>query len=444
MGPGRTGLIFLPFVMAVRMMPKLLTFVVLLILATACGGSGVPADPGADALRDVAVVDVSADPGQQDSVVRDTVPAEVADATDVSADTADAVPVDSMDDGADFMTDTLVDDAADVGVDSMTADAAQDVVVDQCPAFNAPIVQGTLAETPLDEISGLIASRRHAGVLWGHNDSGDTPRIWAIQVPAEGVGPEVQLPVVEFTVNKAMDGWPEPFPTWASTAVDWEDIAIGPFAGVEGDAIFIADTGDNSFESADKRRLSVRVYVMPEPVEIVAGDITGVTWFDITYDDGYHDSEAFFVDPLTGDMYLVEKQHHGGPAGVYRVAASDMAGQSAGTDLVAIRVAMIDVELATAADMSADGTMLAIRNYGGAPDGVENNGLLWTRTAGTTVTDMLAGQGCSLPNFPAEPWLEIQGESIAFNTDNTGFFTVCEFNSFLCPLQNLNFWKLDR
>src|SRR5205085_11138386 len=39
---------------------------------------------------------------------------------------------------------------------------------------------GTLADPALVEASGVVESRARSGVLWVHNDSGDTARVFAI------------------------------------------------------------------------------------------------------------------------------------------------------------------------------------------------------------------------------------------------------------------------
>src|SRR4051794_35074519 len=41
-------------------------------------------------------------------------------------------------------------------------------------------VTGAVAAPEATELSGLVASRRRAGVLWTHNDSGDRPRLFAL------------------------------------------------------------------------------------------------------------------------------------------------------------------------------------------------------------------------------------------------------------------------
>ncbi|NLT76895.1 MAG: hypothetical protein GXX98_10255, partial [Planctomycetes bacterium] len=72
----------------------------------------------------------------------------------------------------------------------------------------APGVEAGIVRTPLiQEASGLVASRKNPGVLWVHNDSGDTARVFAIDTRGNLLG------VCSVTGAKARD---------------WEDIAIGP------------------------------------------------------------------------------------------------------------------------------------------------------------------------------------------------------------------------
>lgn len=359
-----------------------------------------------------------------------------------------------LDTGADApLTDLALDDiedadsVSDTSIGDVSVDATAEVdagdVADppvRCPAFDSSSVVGILDSTPLNEVSGLAASIRHPGVLWGHNDSGDIARIVAIPVPDPFPGKDMELDSVEFTVNRDMVGWPSRGPGRVLPAVDWEDISIGPFAGFGGDAIFIADAGDNAHA-----RKFVRVFVIREPETLVAGDIKDVVYFDVVYVDGRHDCEAFFVDRWTGDMYFVAKEQKLRTAGVYRVSASAMAGTPKGTRLRAALIAQVPIGLATGADMSPDGTMLAIRNYAGeeTPAGDRNNGLLFFRTAGMSVRDMLSAPSCPLPNFVREPVFEIQGESITFSSDGAGMFTAPERIPGLAP-QNLNFWPIDR
>ncbi|MBU0552499.1 hypothetical protein KKB55_03700 [Myxococcota bacterium] len=90
------------------------------------------------------------------------------------------------------------------------------------------------ADPRIDEPSGLVASRRHAGVYWTHNDSGDGPRLFA--VTAEG-----RLLRVYDVIGAA--------------AEDWEDIALD-----DAGQLYIGDIGNNK-----NRRRDLTVYIASEP-----------------------------------------------------------------------------------------------------------------------------------------------------------------------------------
>jgi len=58
---------------------------------------------------------------------------------------------------------------------------------DQCFVTNA-LVAGEINEDDVDEASGLAAGRRTRGILFTHNDSGDSARIFAFFDDGEPVG----------------------------------------------------------------------------------------------------------------------------------------------------------------------------------------------------------------------------------------------------------------
>src|SRR5262249_26664738 len=64
-----------------------------------------------------------------------------------------------------------------------------------------------LADPVLTEVSGVVASRAHPPVFWVHNDSGGEPTVYAISPTGASLGA---------------------YPIAGATAIDWEDIAIGP------------------------------------------------------------------------------------------------------------------------------------------------------------------------------------------------------------------------
>lgn len=152
----------------------------------------------------------------------------------------------------------------------------------------APVVVDTLGflGSDLAESSGLAVSRRHPGVLWTHNDSGDGPRFYAID------------PTARFLGAWAVEG---------AEAVDWEDLDLGPCpGGASGSCLWLADTGDNQL-----RRDSVVVYVVAEPEPAApTGSAAPAGRIRITYPDGPHDVEALSVHP-DGSLVMVTKGRTG-------------------------------------------------------------------------------------------------------------------------------------
>lgn len=204
---------------------------------------------------------------------------------------------------------------------------------------------GTFRSPRLTESSGVVVSRAHPGILWTHNDSGDGPYLYATDLHGTDRG--------AIRVSGA-------------TAVDWEDLGLGPCPRGRGQCLYIGDTGDNL-----ERRASVTVYAVPEPdPPQIAADTQRVTAAAFTlalrYPDGSHDVEALYVSPRDTALYLVSKGHSGAVR-LYRVARS--AWQSAGV-VTAELVQVVPIvpersmgRLVTGAAVRADGGLVAIRTY---------------------------------------------------------------------------------
>jgi hypothetical protein len=86
------------------------------------------------------------------------------------------------------------------------------------------MVAGTINSAALTEVSGLAVCRNNPHVLWLHNDSGDRARIFAVNTAG-------RLPGI-YTLPGV-------------TAIDCEDIAIGPGPGKGTSYIYVGDIGDN-------------------------------------------------------------------------------------------------------------------------------------------------------------------------------------------------------
>ena len=245
-------------------------------------------------------------------------------------------------------------------------------------------------ETPLvREASGIVASRQNPGVLWIHNDSGDTARLFAIDAIGQllGVG----------TVTRAR-------------ARDWEDIAVGPGPESGQHYLYIGDIGDNQ-----GRRRSVTVYRVPEPRVDAAHpfgkmSIGPAEAIELTYPDKPRDAETLLLDPQTKDIYIISKRELFNR--VYRPPYP----QSTASPTVLTRVTTLPWGFAVGGDVSPDGREIIVRS--------PYNASLWRRPAGQPLWQAFRQKPVGIP-LVSEP----QGEGIAFDGKGQGYFTIGEMKA---------------
>jgi hypothetical protein len=262
-----------------------------------------------------------------------------------------------------------------------------------CAGDVVPSTPGSLQSPDLKETSGLVVSAKNPGTLWLNNDSGDSARVFAV------------------TAAGALEGIYE---LEGATAIDWEDIAIGPGPTPDNPYLYVGDIGDNGAARPD-----IVVYRVAEPNVGADGEthtLSDVAALTLTYPDGAHDAEALMVDPRSGEIFITIKHiATGGPAAVYRAPG----GLEAGTTTVLQQVGEIDLPrfpfaaAVTASDISRDGRAIAVRTYGGVR--------LWDLGPKQSVMDALGADPCEGP-IP----VEIQGEAIGLEPDAGGYFTVSE------------------
>ena len=87
----------------------------------------------------------------------------------------------------------------------------------------------------------------------------------------------------------------------------------GPARGVS--YLFLGDIGDNL-----SGRDHVTVYRVPEPRRTIATDraLTGADTISLRYPDHPVDAESMFVDPRSGDLFIIDKQYTSGVGRVFR------------------------------------------------------------------------------------------------------------------------------
>ncbi len=225
----------------------------------------------------------------------------------------------------------------------------------------------TVPEIP--ESSGLAVSRRHPGILWSHNDSGNEAVLFALDADG-GLRGRVRVPI---------------------RTRDWEDVSAARCPA--GDCLYIADIGDNGLA-----RQQIQIYRVPEPAPGDA-ETAPPEVFNATYADGPHNAEALFV--VGEDVFVVTRDRLGV---LYRATLP----RSGGSDLRLERVGELGLAQVTDAEASPDEASIVVRT---------SKVVVVYRTA-----DMVRGgvvQGGL--HIPIEGLKEPQGEAVALDARGTLF-----------------------
>jgi hypothetical protein len=165
--------------------------------------------------------------------------------------------------------------------------------------WGPPRAVGRIEPPEIKESSGLSASECQ-DVLWTHNDAGNEPLIYAMNLEGKHVG------------------------TWRVPNVrniDWESIAT--YKEPAGKcSLLIGDIGDN-----DTVRTDTAIYWIPEPVVTPeTAKSTGTNPLEsapaqalrFKYPDGPKNAETLLVHPRTGNIYILTKMKTG-PSQIHRL-----------------------------------------------------------------------------------------------------------------------------
>ncbi|MCY3020654.1 MAG: hypothetical protein NTW87_16675 [Planctomycetota bacterium] len=254
-----------------------------------------------------------------------------------------------------------------------------------------PVVYGQgrelakLANQAITESSGVACSHAVPGVLWTHNDSGDRPQLYALNLKGEDLG--------TYFVQGA-------------SAQDWEDMCSFAIAGKN--LLLVGDVGDNKAQ-----RKAYTVYVAMEPATIAKQPkpqpLTLVARQDFTYEDGSHNCESIAVDPLRREIILVSKTND--PTCKAYVMPLPLEKNPKKT--VAKAIATLTIPTTTAMDISPDGLRAIVLTYGDAYE--------YTR-----LPDEDWGKG-----FARQPRVikmpgRAQGESVCYGLDGVTLYLTSE------------------
>lgn len=303
-----------------------------------------------------------------------------AEPTGASADAASADDAPTSSDGTSPSRDASVDAPLP---DANVADSADAAACPICRYPDPPTSAGTIAATGLVETSGLAASRVHPNVLYAHNDSGDTARVFVVGTDGASRG------VVTVT---------------GAPAVDWEDIAVGKCPS--GSCVFVGDIGDN-----DRQRNDIALVRFPEPA--LGATSTAADVFPLRYPDGPHNAETLVVDEA-GAVYVITKETFG-PVSVVAFGVPGAPGTAlTGRVVATFTPPTAGIPAVTGGDFfGGPCPRMLVRTY-----------------AAVLLFEGIAGEGpaelAKRPYRTLRAPVEQQGEAIAFSADGTGFFSASE------------------
>ncbi len=254
-------------------------------------------------------------------------------------------------------------------VESGTAD------VSACNNYSQPVKTGQLPSA-LNEASGIVMSSYSNEQFWGHNDSGDSARLYGFNSAGTLLA----------TLSLA-----DPF------AFDWEDIARGKCSAQNNlqSCLFVGDIGDNA-----KVRGNIKIHRIPEQNPLSGNQvITSYSSMTAVYEDGPHNAEALVIDE-NNDLIILTKstsKHFN----VYRAAFdSSQTGTFRLVGDVDLSSLPNDTQI-TGADYQIDNKRLIVRTYSYV--------LEFELTANQTLDDLALVQWRQLPAA-----IEPQGEAISY------------------------------
>ncbi len=267
-----------------------------------------------------------------------------------------------------------------------------------CTRNHAPVAESGFDSIPtikpvqpaIGETSGIADSKKNKGFLWVHEDSGNPTQLYLLGHDGK-VSKKVQLKNV---VNR-----------------DWEELQLTD--GI----IYLADIGDNL-----KRYDQYTIYAFPEP-ESTSDEVGDIKTISFAYEDGPRDAEAFLVDAVTKDIFIITKIDN--PSRIYKLSFP----YSYTSVNKAMAAGVLHTTGIVGAAISPDGKEVIVKTY----------------------LDLFAfkrDEGQSIPQTFQNPFkkipyrLEPQGEAVTFAADNSGYFTLSEKGFFSAV--NLYFYKRNR
>ncbi|MCZ8020867.1 MAG: hypothetical protein O9302_10505 [Cyclobacteriaceae bacterium] len=247
--------------------------------------------------------------------------------------------------------------------------------------FALAVEKGKINKKYINEASGIDASEVNAGALWTHNDSGGDADAYLL----DSLGKYVAKISFDNLKNR-----------------DWEEIAVAKHADTS--YLYIGEIGDNRSIYSTKY-----IYKCKEP-KLSKDETKRITEFDtiaFALEDGPRDTEAFFVDEKTQDIYIFSKREP--EISVYILPYP----QATKGILTAKKIATLPITQIVAADYNAQTNELLLKNY--------ETVYYWKKLNEESWQSMFARLPVKQPYIP-----EPQGEAICFAHSGNGYYTLSE------------------
>ena len=257
------------------------------------------------------------------------------------------------------------------------------------------VITGNLKDSALDEISGIAVSGAHPGVLYVHNDSGDTSRFFAIN-------PQGRL-LATFYFRGSEKG---------RGVSDCEDIALGAGEKPGRTYLYLGDIGDNR-----ARRKAITLYRFEEP-DLIINSFVKTSVLHLVYPDGPRDAETLMIDPQDRLLYILSKREDS--IGIYTLPWRFSGSRRKGGDTLTLQKrgslyfkGLKPFKYITAGDISRDGQQVLVKSYAAV--------YYWKRRGHEPLWETLQRTATELPYTP-----EKQGEAIGFTPDGKDYYTTSE------------------
>lgn len=249
--------------------------------------------------------------------------------------------------------------------------------------FKPAVKTGIITDINLAEVSGMVASVKNESHFWVINDSGNHAKLYLINKKGE-------------TIH-----------SWWIMGVnntDWEDLAMKHDTQTGKSWILIGDIGDNYAIRKSINILEIEEPTFSDPQDTV---ISLYKNYHFRYEDGPRDAETIMIDPNSSRVYVISKREknvriYGAPK---QLAENDTMLLSFSSKLPFYNI--------TSGDIAPDGNEILLKNY----DAI----FYWNSSHGNCMLSALS-QEHELIRYTPEP----QGESICWDRNGNGFYTLSE------------------